>query len=146
MQPDLVKYYRHSVDWDDMVDHMQNSFQCCGIGPLAYQDWDRNSRYRCTPSNPSHERCSVPSRAAESRAPERAVQELGRSEAADTRRQLPGQRPQLGAPHVVVVGGVALLASIGLLLAVATTREYMNGLRRPKQAPDASCQRLPYYQ
>ncbi|KAL1437796.1 hypothetical protein MTO96_048643 [Rhipicephalus appendiculatus] len=60
MQPDLVKYYRHSVDWDDMVDHMQNSFQCCGIGPLAYQDWDRNSRYRCAASNPSHERCSVP--------------------------------------------------------------------------------------
>ncbi|KAL3244983.1 hypothetical protein MRX96_018383 [Rhipicephalus microplus] len=60
MKPDLVKYYRHSIDWDDMVDHMQNSFQCCGIGPLAYQDWDRNSHYKCAPSNPSHERCSVP--------------------------------------------------------------------------------------
>ncbi|KAL1437794.1 hypothetical protein MTO96_048641 [Rhipicephalus appendiculatus] len=43
--------------------------------------------------------------------------------------------------NVVVVGGVALLLSIGLLLAVATTRDYMNALRRrPKLAPDDGCQ------
>ncbi|KAL3244986.1 hypothetical protein MRX96_018386 [Rhipicephalus microplus] len=40
--------------------------------------------------------------------------------------------------NVVVGGGVALLLSVGLLLAVATTRDYSNALRRqPKlQTPD----------
>ncbi|XP_075730969.1 tetraspanin-33 isoform X5 [Rhipicephalus microplus] len=142
MKPDLVKYYRHSIDWDDMVDHMQNSFQCCGIGPLAYQDWDRNSHYKCAPSNPSHERCSVPESCC--RVTSAGCGRNVLSKSWDEAKQLIYGDSCLDSVlssvrrNVVVGGGVALLLSVGLLLAVATTRDYSNALRRqPKlQTPD----------
>lgn len=136
MQPDLVKYYRHSADWDDLVDHMQNSFQCCGIGPRAYQDWDRNGRYRCAPDNPSHERCSVPEsccrvksagcgRNVLSKSWDEAKQQIYSDSCLDS--VLTSVRR-----NVVVIGGVALLASIGMLLVVATTRDLINGMQPAK--------------
>lgn len=145
MQPDLVKYYRQSADWDDLVDHMQNNFECCGIGPLAYQDWDRNGRYRCVPSNPSQERCSVPESCCRVKSSGCGRNALSRSWD-DVKKQIYGDScldSVLSSVrrNVVVVGGVALLASIGLLLVVATTRDYMNGLRlaadRQERAADS---------
>ncbi|XP_075527422.1 tetraspanin-33-like [Dermacentor variabilis] len=139
LQPDLVRYYRHSADWDDLVDHMQHSFQCCGIGPLAYQDWDRNGRYRCAPGNPSHERCSVPESCCRVRSAGCGRNVLSKSWD-EAKKQIYGDScldSVLSSVrrNVVVIGGVALLASIGLLLVVATTRDFMKGIRAASQPP-----------
>ncbi|KAH7970350.1 hypothetical protein HPB49_004410 [Dermacentor silvarum] len=139
MQPDLVRYYRHSADWDDLVDHMQHSFQCCGIGPLAYQDWDRNGRYRCAPSNPSHERCSVPESCCRVKSAGCGRNVLSKSWD-EAKKQIYGEScvdSVLSSVrrNVVVIGGVALLASIGLLLVVATTRDFMKGIRAASDEP-----------
>ncbi|KAL1483567.1 hypothetical protein MTO96_033098 [Rhipicephalus appendiculatus] len=58
---DLIVSYRDNPDYARLVDHTQESFECCGVTDARYRDWDHNVYFNCSMSNPSSERCSVPS-------------------------------------------------------------------------------------
>ncbi|KAL3212595.1 hypothetical protein MRX96_008005 [Rhipicephalus microplus] len=58
---DLIVSYRDNPDYARLVDYTQQSFKCCGVTEARYRDWDRNIYFNCSTSNPSSERCSVPS-------------------------------------------------------------------------------------
>lgn len=58
---DLIVSYRDNPDYARLVDYTQESFECCGVTEARYRDWDHNVYFNCSTSNPSSERCSVPS-------------------------------------------------------------------------------------
>ncbi|KAH6926292.1 hypothetical protein HPB50_016475 [Hyalomma asiaticum] len=58
---DLIVSYRDNPDYARLVDYTQESFECCGVTEARYRDWDQNVYFNCSVSNPSSERCSVPS-------------------------------------------------------------------------------------
>ncbi|KAL1472093.1 hypothetical protein MTO96_023175, partial [Rhipicephalus appendiculatus] len=39
----------------------QSTFECCGVTDQGYRDWDQNLYFNCSKTNPSVERCCVPS-------------------------------------------------------------------------------------
>ncbi|XP_077548695.1 tetraspanin-33-like isoform X1 [Haemaphysalis longicornis] len=133
LKPDLVRYYRQSSDWDDLLDHMQSSFKCCGVSSDSYKDWNRNSVYKCANSNPSAERCSVPDSCC-------TVQSKGcgkdvlRHNWNDVKNRI-HKRNCLDTvlasvrSNVVTIAGMGMLCSVGFLLVMASAREYINGLR-----------------
>ncbi|KAL1476705.1 hypothetical protein MTO96_036312 [Rhipicephalus appendiculatus] len=57
---DMIVSYRDNPDYARLVDTAQASFQCCGVTSERYHDWNHNIYFRCSKSNPSTERCSVP--------------------------------------------------------------------------------------
>ncbi|KAL3212578.1 hypothetical protein MRX96_007989 [Rhipicephalus microplus] len=58
---ELIVSYRDNPDYARLVDYTQQSFECCGVAEARYCDWDQNIYLHCSTSNPSSERCSVPS-------------------------------------------------------------------------------------
>ncbi|XP_007896585.1 tetraspanin-33b isoform X1 [Callorhinchus milii] len=53
-----IIHYRDDIDLQNLIDYIQNEFQCCGW--TTYTDWSKNMYFNCTPQNPSPERCGVP--------------------------------------------------------------------------------------
>ncbi|KAH6925878.1 hypothetical protein HPB50_011497 [Hyalomma asiaticum] len=58
---ELIVSYRDNPDYARLVDFAQSSFECCGVTSDRYMDWDHNIYFNCSKTNPSVERCSVPS-------------------------------------------------------------------------------------
>ncbi|XP_064485404.1 tetraspanin-33-like isoform X2 [Ornithodoros turicata] len=57
---DLIKHYRDNDDFQRLVDHVQFSYECCGVTVDSYRDWNYNMYFNCSNDNLSSERCSVP--------------------------------------------------------------------------------------
>ncbi|XP_014661563.1 PREDICTED: tetraspanin-33-like [Priapulus caudatus] len=55
----IVKY-RDDEDLQDLIDAMQTKFQCCGVGPNGFRDWNINPYFNCSGVNLSVEKCGVP--------------------------------------------------------------------------------------
>ncbi|KAM7289062.1 hypothetical protein ISCGN_029199 [Ixodes scapularis] len=58
---ELVKRYRDNADYRHLIDSVQEKFECCGVTEDGYKDWNQNIYFNCSRSNPSAERCFVPS-------------------------------------------------------------------------------------
>ncbi|XP_065298232.1 uncharacterized protein [Dermacentor albipictus] len=58
---DLIVHYRDGADYRAQIDYVQSSLRCCGVTDESYLDWNANAYFNCSPTNPSAERCSVPS-------------------------------------------------------------------------------------
>jgi len=58
----LIASYRDDLDFQNLIDLVQQDFQCCGISSEGYRDWSKNEYFNCTSKdqNPSVERCGVP--------------------------------------------------------------------------------------
>ena len=83
LSDELIKSYRDDLDFQNLIDLVQQEFQCCGISSEGYKyvpskhstplmcyntfqyrrDWSKNEYFNCTTDpklNPSVERCGVP--------------------------------------------------------------------------------------
>ncbi|XP_023331843.1 tetraspanin-5-like [Eurytemora carolleeae] len=58
----LIASYRDDLDFQNLIDLVQQDFECCGISSNGYRDWSKNEYFNCTTKedNPSVERCGVP--------------------------------------------------------------------------------------
>lgn len=59
----LIKSYRDDLDFQNLVDLIQQDFHCCGISSKGFRDWSENEYFNCTVDkndNLSVERCGVP--------------------------------------------------------------------------------------
>jgi len=59
----LIQSYRDDLDFQNLIDLVQQDFECCGISSEGYKDWSKNEYFNCTirkEDNPSVERCGVP--------------------------------------------------------------------------------------
>lgn len=58
----LIASYRDDLDFQNLIDLVQQDFECCGISSKGYKDWSKNEYFNCTTEklNPSVERCGVP--------------------------------------------------------------------------------------
>jgi len=59
----LIQSYRDDLDFQNIIDLVQQDFECCGISSEGYRDWSKNEYFNCTVNkedNPSVERCGVP--------------------------------------------------------------------------------------
>ena len=59
----LIQSYRDDLDFQNIIDLVQQDFECCGISSEGYLDWSKNEYFNCTENkedNPSVERCGVP--------------------------------------------------------------------------------------
>ena len=55
----LIQSYRDDLDFQNIIDLIQQDFQCCGLSSLGYEDWNNNEYFHCTDDvkdNPSVER------------------------------------------------------------------------------------------
>ncbi|XP_070378070.1 tetraspanin-33-like [Dermacentor albipictus] len=77
---DLVTSYRDNSDYTRLVDYTQESFECCGVTEGRFRDWDHNIYFNCSKSNPSSERCSVPSSCCRRRAVRNVTGQEGKVE------------------------------------------------------------------
>jgi len=60
---ELIQSYRDDLDLQNLIDLVQQDFECCGVGQDGYKDWTKNEYFNCTldpTDNPSVERCGVP--------------------------------------------------------------------------------------
>jgi len=63
MSDELIKNYRDDLDFQNLIDSVQQGFECCGISSEGYKDWNKNDYFSCPQNktaNPSVERCGVP--------------------------------------------------------------------------------------
>lgn len=59
----LIQSYRDDLDFQNIIDLVQQDLECCGISSDGYLDWSKNEYFNCTKTkeeNPSVERCGVP--------------------------------------------------------------------------------------
>jgi len=59
----LIKSYRDDLDFQNLIDLVQQDYECCGINSEGYKQWSKNEYFNCTErkeDNPSVERCGVP--------------------------------------------------------------------------------------
>jgi len=59
----LIKKYRDDLDFQNLIDLVQQEFECCGISSDGYVDWNKNDYFNCTKDeedNRAVERCGVP--------------------------------------------------------------------------------------
>ncbi|XP_064481326.1 tetraspanin-33-like [Ornithodoros turicata] len=56
----MIIYYRETQDFQQLVDSVQKTLECCGMTDKSFRDWNLNMYFKCNIQNPSHERCSVP--------------------------------------------------------------------------------------
>jgi len=56
----LIQSYRDDLDFQNIIDLIQQDFECCGLSSFGYEDWNKNEYFNCTEENPSVERCGVP--------------------------------------------------------------------------------------
>ncbi|XP_022253770.1 tetraspanin-33-like [Limulus polyphemus] len=52
--------YREDSELEHLVNYVQSSLHCCGVGPAGYRDWSINPYFNCSWANKSPERCAVP--------------------------------------------------------------------------------------
>ena len=55
----LIKSYRDDLDFQNIIDLIQQDFECCGLSSVGYEDWNNNEYFHCTDDvkdNPSVER------------------------------------------------------------------------------------------
>lgn len=57
---DIIKSYRDNLDFQHMIDSIQESLRCCGLSDDSFRDWNHNRYFHCSEDNPSRERCGVP--------------------------------------------------------------------------------------
>lgn len=55
---ELIESYRDDLDFQNIIDLVQQDFECCGI--KGYKQWTDNEYFHCSDTNPSVERCGVP--------------------------------------------------------------------------------------
>ncbi len=63
LSDELIKSYRDDLDFQNLIDLVQQEFECCGISSQGFRDWSKNEYFNCTTDpndNPSVERCGVP--------------------------------------------------------------------------------------
>ncbi|KAH9371259.1 hypothetical protein HPB48_010002 [Haemaphysalis longicornis] len=65
----FIEAYRHSDDFQQVVDSLQKSMHCCGFSQDSFRDWNLNEYFRCDVDNPSNQRCAVPSSCCRDRRP-----------------------------------------------------------------------------
>ncbi|XP_029455899.1 tetraspanin-33-like isoform X2 [Rhinatrema bivittatum] len=53
-----VSNYRSDIDLQNLIDYIQEKFQCCGW--YSFIDWSQNLYFNCTVENHSREKCGVP--------------------------------------------------------------------------------------
>jgi tetraspanin-33 len=56
----LIQSYRDDLDFQNIIDLIQQDFECCGLSSEGYEDWNNNEYFNCTEENPSVEKCGVP--------------------------------------------------------------------------------------
>jgi len=59
----LIQSYRDDLDFQNLIDLVQQDFECCGVSSEGYKQWSKNEYFNCTKikeDNPSIERCGVP--------------------------------------------------------------------------------------
>ena len=55
----LIKSYRDDLDFQNLIDLVQQDYECCGINSEGYKQWSKNEYFNCTErkeDNPSVER------------------------------------------------------------------------------------------
>ena len=52
----LIQSYRDDLDFQNIIDLIQQDFECCGLSSFGYEDWNNNEYFNCTEENPSVER------------------------------------------------------------------------------------------
>ncbi|CAH1783678.1 unnamed protein product [Owenia fusiformis] len=60
LQDEVIVRYRDDPDLQNLIDWVQKTFECCGVGEKGYKDWSLNIYFNCTEGNPSPEKCGVP--------------------------------------------------------------------------------------
>ena len=63
LSDELVQSYRDDLDFQNIIDLVQQDLECCGISSDGFRDWSKNEYFNCTKTkeeNPSVERCGVP--------------------------------------------------------------------------------------
>ena len=63
LSENLIRSYRDDLDFQNLLDLVQQEFECCGLSSEGYRDWSKNQYFNCTErkeDNPSAERCGVP--------------------------------------------------------------------------------------
>jgi len=63
LSENLIRSYRDDLDFQNLLDLIQQEFKCCGLSSDGYKDWSKNQYFNCTErkdDNPSAERCGVP--------------------------------------------------------------------------------------
>lgn len=54
----LIASYRDDLDFQNLIDLVQQDFECCGLSTEGYKDWRKNEYFNC--SSKAVERCGVP--------------------------------------------------------------------------------------
>ena len=55
----LIQSCRDDLDFQNIIDLIQQDFECCGLSSNGYEDWNNNEYFHCTDEvqdNPSVER------------------------------------------------------------------------------------------
>ena len=58
LSEELIKSYRDDLDFQNLIDLVQQEFECCGINNRGYLNWADNEYFNC--NSPSVEKCGVP--------------------------------------------------------------------------------------
>lgn len=56
----MIKNYNDDSDLADLMNFVQEEFECCGLSDKGYEDWSENAYYNCSDHNVDPRRCGVP--------------------------------------------------------------------------------------
>lgn len=57
MSVELVERYRDNADYRQLIDNVQEKFECCGVTEDGYKDWNQNIYFNC--SRYTREDCQI---------------------------------------------------------------------------------------